>query len=109
LRRGDLVTVTGRGDYEKKPRPAVVIQSDEFAGTASVTVCLLTHVEADAPLLRIRVEPAPGNNLRAVSWIMVDKIATFRRSNIGAAFGRISDSDLVRLNRSLPVFLGLAG
>ncbi|WP_448187668.1 type II toxin-antitoxin system PemK/MazF family toxin [Azospirillum sp. sgz301742] len=109
MRRGDLVTVAGRGDYAGKPRPAVVIQSDDFAETDSVTVCPLTHVEADAPLLRLRLEPDGENNLRAISWIMIDKVATFRRANVGAVFGCISDADVVRINRSLPVFLGLAG
>jgi mRNA interferase MazF len=109
LRHGDFVTVIGRGDYETKPRPAVIIQSDEFEGTDSVTVCLLTHVEADAPLLRLRIDPTEQNKLKSVSWIMVDKIVTYRRGNIGKVFGRISDADQLRLNRSLLVFLGIAG
>lgn len=109
MRRGDLVTVAGRGDYENKPRPAVIVQSDDFSETDSVTVCLLTHVEADAPLLRLRLAPDPHNNLRMPSWVMIDKIATVRRSKIGSVFGRLSDADLLRINRSLPVFLGLAG
>ena len=109
MRRGDLVTVAGRGDYAGKPRPAVVVQSDDFPETDSVTVCPLTHIEADAPLLRLRLDPDERNNLRAISWIMVDKVATFRRANVGAAFGRVSDADLVRINRTLVVFFGLAG
>lgn len=74
-----------------------------------MTVCPLTHSEADAPLLRLRLDPDETNNLRAISWIMVDKVATVRRTNVGAVFGRISDADLVRINRTLMVFLGLAG
>ena len=40
---------------------------------------------------------------------MIEKIATVRRKNIGAVFGRLSDAELVQVNRALPVFLGLAG
>jgi mRNA interferase MazF len=111
MRRGDLVTIAGRvgGDYEGKPRPALVIQSDDFPETDSITVALLTSVAIDAPLIRIRIDPTPANNLRQTSWIMIEKIATVRRKNIGAVFGRLSDAELVQLNRALPVFLGLAG
>lgn len=111
MRRGDLLTIAGRvgGDYQGKPRPAVVVQSDDFAATDSVTVCLLTSEEVAAPLLRLRVDPSPSNGLDRVSWIMVDKIATVRRSGTGPVFGRLGDAELVQLNRALPVFLGLAG
>jgi len=111
MRRGDLVTIARRvgGDYEGKPRPALVIQSDDFPETDSVTVALLTSVGIDAPLIRIRIGPTAANNLRQTSWIMIEKIATVRRKNIGAVFGRLSDAELVQVNRALPVFLGLAG
>ena len=51
MRRGDLVTIAGRagGDDEGKPHPALVIQSDDFPETDSITVALLTSVVIDAP------------------------------------------------------------
>jgi mRNA interferase MazF len=39
---------------------------------------------------------------------MVDKVATVPRSSLGDRLGRLSDDELVQLNRSLMVFLGLA-
>ena len=51
MRRGDLVTVSVGGDFGK-PRPALVIQADEFAGTATATVLLLSGTLIEAPLLR---------------------------------------------------------
>ena len=30
LKRGDVVTVSGSGDFAGKPRPAIVVQSDLF-------------------------------------------------------------------------------
>lgn len=40
---------------------------------------------------------------------MVDKITTVPKSKMGALIGRLDDEDLLRLNRALLVFLGLAG
>lgn len=39
---------------------------------------------------------------------MVDKITTMPRSGVRERLGRLEDSDLVRLDRALLVFLGLA-
>ncbi len=39
---------------------------------------------------------------------MVDKITTMPRSGLGERLGRLCDDELVQLNRSLMVFLGLA-
>lgn len=79
-----------------------------FRTRDSVTVCLLTHVEVGATLLRLRLDPDPSNNLRQPSWVMVDKTTTFRRSNVGQAFGRVGPADLARLDRALALFLGIA-
>ncbi len=38
---------------------------------------------------------------------MVDKITTVPTANLGQRVGRLSDDDLVRLNRAAVVFLGL--
>jgi mRNA interferase MazF len=109
VRRGDIVTVAAGGGYAGKPRPAVVVQSDDFAATASVSVCLLTSHPIDVPLLRLPVSPNEVNNLSAPSWIMVDKITTVPRGKVGGRIGHLSADDVTRLNRSLLVFLGLAG
>jgi len=39
---------------------------------------------------------------------MVDKITTVSRSKMGARIGRMADEDMVRLNRAVLVFLGIA-
>jgi mRNA interferase MazF len=108
VRRGDLVTVAQKGDYESKPRPAVVIQSDFFDTLESVTVCLVTGEEAVASIIRPVLEPDETNKLRERSWVQIDKIATIRRGRVGKIFGRVSDADMKRINTSLAVFLGIA-
>jgi mRNA interferase MazF len=40
---------------------------------------------------------------------MVDKITTVPKSKIGSRLGRLEEADIVRLNRAVLVFLGLAG
>ncbi|MFA8387901.1 MAG: type II toxin-antitoxin system PemK/MazF family toxin [Pelagibaca sp.] len=47
LRRGDLVTVALQGAYGK-PRPTLVIQSDQFAGLGSVTILPITSTLLEA-------------------------------------------------------------
>lgn len=109
MKRGEIWTVSGGADYAGKPRPAVIVQDDSFDGTASVTICAFTSDPTVAPLFRLPVEPDESNGLRGPSSMMVDKIVTVPRAKIGAKVGRLGDEDLIRLNRALMVFLGLAG
>ena len=108
MTRGEIFTAAARGAYTGKPRPVVVVQDDRFDATASVTVCPFTTNPVDAPLVRIRIEPSDNNGLDQPSSLMVDKITTVPRSGLGERLGRLRDDELVQLNRSLTVFLGLA-
>ncbi len=40
---------------------------------------------------------------------MADKVTTVARVKLGKRIGRLDDDDVVRLNRAVMVFLGLAG
>ncbi|HIJ61553.1 MAG TPA: type II toxin-antitoxin system PemK/MazF family toxin [Rhodospirillaceae bacterium] len=105
MKRGDLVPVAISGDFGK-PRPALLIQSDQFDGTATVTVLPLSGTFVDAPLIRLDVEPSPENGLRKRSQIMVDKAMTVKRDKVGEPFGRLEDAVMVAVTRSLALFLG---
>ncbi len=107
MKRGELVTVAMPGDFGK-PRPALVIQSDRFGHTGTVTVLLLSGTLVDAPLLRPTVQPSPQNGLRKVSQVMVDKAMSVKRDRLGPPFGRLDDESMLAVTRSLAVFLGLA-
>ncbi len=107
MTRGDLVTVAVSGDFGK-PRPALVIQSDLFADTTTITVLPLTSTLVEAPLIRIDVAPDATNGLRTRSQIMVDKATTVRRDKVGPPIGRIDGRTLAMVNRSLALFLGFA-
>jgi mRNA interferase MazF len=106
--RGDIYTAASRGAYTRKPRPVLIIQDNRFDATASVTVCPLTTNPVQAPLTRIPIEPSDLNGLEHPSNLMVDKITTVPRDTLRDKLGRLRDDDLVRLNRALIVFLGLA-
>jgi len=107
LKRGEVWTVSGAG-YAGKPRPAVIVQDDRFDATASVTICVFTTDETEAPLFRLPVTPSERNGLRSVSRLMVDKLVTVAKERLGERIGRLDDADLVRLDRAVMVFLGLA-
>ena len=108
MQRGDVVAVADRaGDYTGKPRPAVIVQSDVFGALDSVTICPLTSVASEAPVIRLPIDPSPGLSLERVSWIAVDKVTTVWRSRIGATFGRLAPAEMQRLNGALAVFLGI--
>jgi mRNA interferase MazF len=109
MRRGEIWTLAGGPDYAGKPRPAVIVQDDRFAETASVTVCALTSFDAEAPIFRIALNPTEGNGLRARCFLMVDKITTVPRNRVGRCVGHLASGDLARLNTAMLVFLGLAG
>ena len=107
MKRGDLVTVAMSGDLGK-PRPALVIQADQFELTGTVTVLLISSETVDAPLIRLSVEPNETNGLRLPSQIMIDKVMSVKRSRIGQRFGRLDPETTIAVNRSLALFLGLA-
>ena len=107
MRRGDFVTIAMQGDFGK-PRPALVIQADQFGEHATVTVLPTTSTLVAAPLFRITVQPNAENGLQKPSQVMVDKAMTVKRDKVGQAFGRIDADAMIEVERCLAVFLGIA-
>lgn len=106
--RGDLVTVSAKGDYGK-PRPAVVIQADVLteAEVDTVLVCLITSHLVDKAKFRLTLEPNATNGLLRPSQIMVDKIVGVPRVRIGKLIGKLDEETMARLNRTLAFVIGL--
>lgn len=105
-RRGDLITIALQGDYGK-PRPALIIQSDLFSEHPSLTILPVTSELRGTPLFRIPIKPTESNGLRKPSEVMVDKIQTVPREKIGDVFGHMAEEDMLAINRTLAVFLGV--
>ena len=102
MTRGDLVIIAMPGDFSK-PRPALIIQADQF-----VAVLLVTGTLVDAPLLRITISPNDDNGLRKASQVMIDKPMAVRRTRVAKVIGRADDATMLAVSRSLAVFLGIA-
>jgi mRNA interferase MazF len=106
MKRGDLVTVAVGGDYGK-PRPALVILADRFAALPAVTVLRLTSDIGPEHLIRLSVQPTTENGLRTPSQIMIDKAVSVPREKISKPFGRVDETIMRAVSRSLVAFLGL--
>jgi mRNA interferase MazF len=108
LRRGTVVTVASPGVYSGKPRPAVVVQADRWLQAhPSITLCPLTSILMEAPLVRIAVQPSPRNGLRKISQLMVDKLFTVPIQAIGEVVGQLEPQALVDLDLALRDWLQL--
>lgn len=105
MKRGDVVIVALPGDLGK-PRPALVIQSDLYAETSSVTVVPITSTIVAESSVRLTVQPTADNGIRTVSQIMTDKVTTIPRSKIGQIAGAVDDETMHSLNSRLALFLG---
>jgi mRNA interferase MazF len=86
----------------------LILQDDRFDATDSITLCAFTTDPTDAPLFRLPVEPNERNGLHTPCRLMVDKVTTVPKAKLGTRLGRLDDEDVVRLNRAVAVFLGLA-
>ena len=107
MKRGDIVSIALTGDYGK-PRPGLIIQSDFFLATHSVTILPMTSHLLDAPLFRILVTPTRTNGLKIASNIMIDKAYTTPREKIGKIMGHLDSKTILMVERALAVFLGIA-
>ncbi|MBU3612674.1 type II toxin-antitoxin system PemK/MazF family toxin [Polynucleobacter sp. MG-27-Goln-C1] len=108
MRRGNIVTVAMQGDFGK-PRPALILQSDVFSDIhATVTVALISSEIVQAPIFRLDIEPSETNGLSRASQVQIDKIMSIRSEKIGSVIGELNDVMMVRVNRALALWLGLA-
>lgn len=108
MKRGNIVTVAMQGDFGK-PRPALVLQSDVFSDIhATVTVALISSEIVQAPIFRLDIEPSEANGLTRPSQVQIDKIMSIRTEKIGSVIGKLNDVMMVRVNRALALWLGLA-
>ena len=108
MKRGDLVLVAAPGDYGKA-RPAVIIQADVLDKSESVLVCLLTSTLIEASNYRVPIAASAHTGLHEPSQVMVEKIMAVRRDKCGTVIGRLSENEIVTLNRQLALMIGLAG
>jgi mRNA interferase MazF len=107
LKRGDVVLAVMAGD-DGKPRPAVVVQSDEMIqfGFSSVVVCPMTSSLSDRPRVRISVEPSQANGLSGRSEIMAEKLVGMSARKVRRVIGHLDRAAMAQIDRALMVVLG---
>lgn len=105
--RGDLITVAIQGDFGK-PRPALVVQADQFEALGTLTVLPVSGTLIQAPLFRITIQPSAQNGLQKLSQVMADKTITIKRDKVGVVVGHLEAETMMEVERSLAVFLGIA-
>lgn len=106
MNRGDVYVGSGAG-FAGKPRPVVVIQSDAFPKFDSTVICLVTSDEDGGRENRVPVEPSVANGLEHPSWVMTEKIYSFRATQFREKIGKLSDGDMERVSEQLRKVLGL--
>lgn len=107
--RGDLWTVGGGGGrITSKPRPALILTSDVFAGLDYVTVLLVTTDPTPA-FTRIPIPANRQTGLSADSMIQADKIATVHRSNLRQRCGYVDPAVLAKVREIVSAYLGFGG
>lgn len=107
IERQTIVTMAVKGRYTSKPRPWVVVQSDDFGAIRSILVCAFTHIQTPGtPKLRIDVAPSESNGLRVLSQIQVEKIVAVHRTDLGQAIGRLEDHYMRKWEQAAKFILG---
>lgn len=107
MKRGDVVLVSGKGDYGKA-RPAIVVQADYLIDDLdSLTVCPLTSDILNRDYLRVAVEPSIENGLKLPSDMMVDKLQTYPKSKVFGPIGHVAEMDIRHLDAALSFFFQL--
>lgn len=108
LSRGAVVLFAEKGDYTAKPRPGVVVQHHAtLADSPSITLCGISTVAVPGASTRIGIDPDPTNGLRDLSFVMVDKVSTIRRSRIRSVVGRLDGSQMAQVDIALRRWLDL--
>ncbi len=107
--RGEIWSASGASDYAGKPRPWLVVQSEQWEIEASVILCGFTTALTEGSHLRPLIQPTKENGLNTASRVMVDKVSTVAYSKLGKRIGQLAREDLLRVEQALALVLGFAG
>ena len=108
MKRGDVIRVAGSGDFAGKPRPAVIVQADEYCDAhESLTVVPLTSMLQPSFTFRINVPKSPTNGLELDSDAEVDKVQAVKRFRSRGVIGEIDPWSLARIDDALRHWLSL--
>ncbi len=107
IKRGTVVTVSAGGGIGHKPRPAIVVQNDDYAHSDTLVVVPLTGELSGELVTRPVFQPDSGNGLKEPSRLMTNRIAGTPIANVGKVIGIMSREDMERVDAALSLVLGL--
>ncbi len=100
------MTVAPPGEFGK-PRPALIIQTDETLPSPTLTYLPITSDLLRVPDVRIPIAPSQANGLRQPSEVMVDMIQTSSTARFGQVIGEADGVTMRLVEALLCVHLGL--
>jgi mRNA interferase MazF len=106
INRGEIWSVLWTG-LAGKPRPALVIQSEEYRLTQTDILALITSSDDVAGELRLPVKADDKNGLLVDSYICLDKLMAIPLDNLGKCYGKVSDEILQEIDVRLVKILGI--
>jgi len=106
INRGEIWSVAWMG-LARKPRPALVIQAEEYRLTETDILALITTTENEASVLRLPVKADESNGLEEDSFICLDKLMAIPLTNLGKCYGKVSDEVMREVNTRLIKILGI--
>ncbi|MGL5328747.1 MAG: type II toxin-antitoxin system PemK/MazF family toxin [Peptostreptococcaceae bacterium] len=111
IKRGDIYWVRlgeGVGSIQGGVRPVVIVSNDKnnhFSPILTI-VPISTQIHKIKLPTHVRVN-AGDNGLKQESFIMAEQVTTANKTSLCGKIGRLSDSDMVKLNRALEVQINL--
>lgn len=108
MKRGEIYSAVGKGDFSRKPRPALIIQSDAFNEVhPSATVCPITSILTGDFLQRVAIESNSETGLLHNSEVQIDKVQAIEMSRFGERIGLAPEHVMARVDEGLRVWLDL--
>lgn len=108
MKRGDIYSTIGRGDFSRKPRPSLIVQADEFnPHHLAITVCPITSDLTGHDLFRIPISSDAQTNLLDDSEIEIDLVQSIKRPRMGRQIGTASAATMIRVDEALRRWLAL--
>jgi mRNA interferase MazF len=106
--RGELYTIATGSGFGGKPRPALVLQADDYTAMAHVIVALIESPVEDPQSFRVPVSATKANGLKKDSMVALDLLVTVKQHQFGKRCGIIEPAVLEHVERMLLTLLGFA-
>ena len=113
IRRGEIYEVDwnpARGSEQAGRRPGVVIQNDIANAVEAypVTIVCAVSTKLKGYPSMVRVDPTAENGLAKISEINSAQIMTVQKDRLVQLKGRLSATDMVRLEKKLSYMLSIS-